>query len=1462
MAKAKPSRDDANDLRRQAERKVRPADPSLAEMSQADIAAALHELQVHQVELEMQNDELRKAQAELEESRTRYADLFDFAPVGYVVLDREGMVVEANLTAASLLGRERRRLIDQPLTRLVASADRDAFRHHYDSVFKTDRPQELQVEMRQEEGRPRQVVRLRSRPVTDGTGKVIQCRTTITDVTGLASAEQRLKDSERRFRTLAENSPDIITRMGKDLRVTYVNSAVRDAFGVGPEELVGHTFEEMDVPETLRTLWADKIRRVFATGKPAQFDFDADNPRGVGHYSAVLVPEFGDEGAFSTILITVRDVTDRVHAEEKYGTIIRSLQDGFCIVDTEGRYVEVNEAYARMLGRSIDELQHVKVWDVVEPGLHDELRNHVQKAFGQGWDKFPITHRRKDGSDVDCDVTLQRLNGNRLFVFARDTTQRRLADRRRQETLQRLDLVMRAANDGIWDYDPTTQTLWHNTAFAAAFGYDPQEISKNLDWWEHRIHPDDHDRVIASLEQAIHGDAEIWSERYRLRRKDGAYAWVVDRGIIVRDDRGDLVRVVGSTMDLTEKLELVGRLESERGKLATILDTAQTGIVVVDAQARITYSNRVAQELYHCPMPFGEPFGSCKGVQACYADGRPCAQEDMPLVRSALHGETFNEISMIVKEPAGRSHHLLVNSSPVLDAEGRVTGGVAVLHDVTELKQAEQALREARDQLEERVRERTAELDAAVETLHEEVAEKIEAQDRLSRQNETLQKIVNSIPVMLCFYDDQGNVGMVNDEFMRVLGYTAQDLKDHKVLELCYPDPAYRREVWAHMIAAEPGWRDFLVQSKDGDKIVSAWASIHLSDGTYLAIGIDVRERRRFEDRIRESEERYRTLVELSPDAIAVEREGIIQFVNTTAVKLLGARAGEELVGRPILDLMHADYRSRAERQFTYLRRRRPLPPSEDRIVRLDGTPVDVEMAAMPILFEGRPANQIVLRDITQRKQVEARLQENAKQLQQQAELLNLAHDSIVVNDLDGRVVFWNRGAEQTYGWTREEAVGRIIHDLLQTQFPSNLIEITTKLLSQGRWNGELTHTTKDGRTIVVSSRWALQRGEGSLPTGILVIDRDVTLQKQAERAMMEAQRFAESITDTVQESLLVLDRDLQVVSANQTFYRVFQVEPNETHGRYLYEIGNGQWDLPQLRPLLEDILPHNTSFDDFEVEHEFERIGRRTMLLNARRIHQRDQETEMILLAILDITIRKEQEKKIREHQQKLASLTEELLLAEERERHRIALVLHDSIGQSLAFSKRELGVLQKKSPESVRQGLEYVKEQIDLAVRQTRDLTFELSPTTLHTFGLEAAVEELVEQLAAHENLRYHFETTEDDKPLTEQIRTLLYRATRELLLNIVKHANARNVSICIDRQNKNVRMVIEDDGKGFDVSQLQRTARQQEGFGLFSIRERLTYVGGKFTIESQPGRGTKVTLVAPLNRENLVKSRSGKP
>jgi two-component system, chemotaxis family, CheB/CheR fusion protein len=144
---------------------------------------------------------------------------------------------------------------------------------------------------------------------------------------------------------------------------------------------------------------------------------------------------------------------------------------------------------------------------------------------------------------------------------------------------------------------------------------------------------------------------------------------------------------------------------------------------------------------------------------------------------------------------------------------------------------------------------------------------------------------------------------------------------------------------------------------------------------------------------------------------------------------------------------------------------------------------------------------------------------------------------------------------------------------------------------------------------------------------GTVITFVDITRQKHTEAALREAQAFADNMVATVREPLLVLDENLKVVSANRAFYSTFQVKRDETLGRVLYELGNRQWDIPALRELLEDILPQNSTFDDLEVTHEFEQIGRRTMLLNARRISGEAGQTKFILLAIEDITGRRSQD-------------------------------------------------------------------------------------------------------------------------------------------------------------------------------------------------------------------------------------------
>lgn len=140
-----------------------------------------------------------------------------------------------------------------------------------------------------------------------------------------------------------------------------------------------------------------------------------------------------------------------------------------------------------------------------------------------------------------------------------------------------------------------------------------------------------------------------------------------------------------------------------------------------------------------------------------------------------------------------------------------------------------------------------------------------------------------------------------------------------------------------------------------------------------------------------------------------------------------------------------------------------------------------------------------------------------------------------------------------------------------------------------------------------------------------------------ADELWKVAWTYIKTVVDTVREPFLILDKDLLVLSANRTFYLIFQVNKEETEGKLVYELGNGQWNIPKLKILLEDILPKNTHFEDFKVEHEFPRIGHKIMMLNARQVHSTNEERPILLLAMEDITKQVELEDKMKQYTKEL---------------------------------------------------------------------------------------------------------------------------------------------------------------------------------------------------------------------------------
>jgi PAS domain S-box-containing protein len=234
----------------------------------------------------------------------------------------------------------------------------------------------------------------------------------------------------------------------------------------------------------------------------------------------------------------------------------------------------------------------------------------------------------------------------------------------------------------------------------------------------------------------------------------------------------------------------------------------------------------------------------------------------------------------------------------------------------------------------------------------------------------------------------------------------------------------------------------------------------------------------------------------------------------------------------------------------------------------------------------------------------------------------------------------------------------------------------------------------------------------------------------------------------------------------------------------------------------------------------------------------------------IEDITHRKQAEEEIRTYQEQLQSLASELSLTEERERRRLATDLHDHIGQALALAKIKLGVLQKKRQDA--KPLGEIRELIEKMIQDTRSLTFELSLPVLYELGFEAAVEWFAKHVRAHHGLAVDVHKDPEPIPMDDEMKVLLFKAVRELMINVVKHAQASHARVTIERNGDGVLIKVEDNGQGLKDVRTFTHARGTGGFGLFSIRERLHYLGGRMDVESETGQGTRVTILVPFEHD----------
>ncbi|MBT0666661.1 PAS domain S-box protein [Geobacter pelophilus] len=254
------------------------------------------------------------------------------------------------------------------------------------------------------------------------------------------------------------------------------------------------------------------------------------------------------------------------------------------------------------------------------------------------------------------------------------------------------------------------------------------------------------------------------------------------------------------------------------------------------------------------------------------------------------------------------------------------------------------------------------------------------------------------------------------------------------------------------------------------------------------------------------------------------------------------------------------------------------------------------------------------------------------------------------------------------------------------------------------------------------------------------------------------------------------------------------------------------------------------------------------TVLLNGSAVYDDNGNFKMCRSTLFDITERKRNERLILSHQEQLKLLADNLFHAEEMERKRISGDLHDMIGQSLILSKIRLKRLSEElEGRSAAALIDEIIKLTDESIQQVRSLIFQISPPLLYEVGLEAAVESLGERFYHEHGLEVNVRTRYASLSLSEGLRVTLYQVLRELLLNVVKHVDARQVSVVFDKSDS-LTITVEDDGNGFNVEDVM-SANKGSGYGLFNVRQKIERINGSIIIDSSLGRGTRVLLNVPL-------------
>ena len=410
-------------------------------------------------------------------------------------------------------------------------------------------------------------VRVIGRAIRNAEGSITRVQGAFLDISSDKETESVLVLLQHRFRQFADSIPQIIWTADAQGEIDFTNQALNRYSGLDQESLTGNNWANLVFAEDLEECIA-RWKSALVSGQDYRHDMRLRRRDGSYRWHRVEAqPVYNDHKQIIKWCGSAIDIHDNKNLEqysrkqaESLINTLESVTDAFFTLDPDWNFTYINGAAEQLLERDRDELLEKNVWHLFPQA--DTFRRYYQQAVDEQVTVKFLEHYQPLGKWFDVRAFPSQEG---LAVYFRDVSDTHRQQEEMRQSRERFENVARVTTDAIWDWDLSSDLVWWNDSIETLFGYSVDEVEKDSRSWTSHIHPEDKDVVLSSIHQAIEGHGSEWEHEYRFQRKDGTYAFVSDRGFIIRDSEGKAVRIVGGMEDVTESRLMQERLgQSQR----------------------------------------------------------------------------------------------------------------------------------------------------------------------------------------------------------------------------------------------------------------------------------------------------------------------------------------------------------------------------------------------------------------------------------------------------------------------------------------------------------------------------------------------------------------------------------------------------------------------------------------------------------------------------------------------------------------------------------------------------------------------------------------------------------------------------------------------------------------------------------------------------------------------------------